>query len=1754
MRMVLLVGGTLLVLWAARPTWGQVTALNAWTLGGSTAPAGTSFSVTVNNVSVSAGTNRVFVVAAILEAGSAGTVSGFNATLGGTSLTPIATTETTSARMTVKTWYLLNASIPGGAANLIVSGTHQQTPSGVQVFWGSYSGVDQTTPINSRHASYSGNTNVTFNAVITYPANGLTFYAAGNGGSPATMTPPAAFTQRASSTLVGESGFLADTGTQATAGSFAATTSVSFGGTTASRSVIAVASLNPAATNGTAAGAVTAVSTAGSCNSITVTAPYTNDSNANNSLSYRYRTPTGTGAWVGPTTRPHSPSPYSFAISPLTFGATYDVEVTYVDADGVTGTAVQTVSNILVGHNCTGAGTATAAQTTGATPSILITAPYTNDANANNTASYRYRTPTGTGAWVGPTSLPHAASPYTATISGLTCRSSYDVEVTYADADGIGSGTAVQTISNIVLNNCINPAAPTGTANSCSQVTVSAPFTNNANANGTTAFARGTAAGGPFTAVTGCTAVTGASPRQCVDTTVAASTTYYYQVTVSDPDGITGTNPQVTAAIATPACNQPIVTPGAPTATVNSCTQITVNAPFTGDTNTNSTTKVEYNTTNTWPGTTPASCTALTGASPRACAVSGLTNTTAYYFRVTFTDADGVSGTNPQVIGPFTTQDCRVAPAVPSATANSCSQVTVSASFSGDANGNSTTTFNRSPSSTGPWTGVNGCSGLAGVSPRTCVDTTVTATTTYYYQVVFADADGVNGQAAQVTTAVTTPACTPSNTAAGTVTALASGCAQITVSAPFTGDGNANGSAAVEYNTANTWPGTAACTAVGPSPRTCNVTNLAASTAYYIRATYADADGVTGTNPQVVGPITTPACTGNGAPPMIMFLVPAKGAVVGGTEKFKVQVYAPNILTAANTLWSIDGGATTTFTAASAAPGYACGTNCAVYEFSVNTAPMANGSHYATVKATDNSGNVAQVSRSFVVQNTAGGLALGAGNLLRRSHAPQLCLDCHSIATHSSQTTSFKYGSWAQDCLVCHTPHATPNVYLIRPSLETPNSGTKSVSFRDAATGVGANSLATPTASGNGVNICEVCHTKTKNGDGSARARNNAATDWTKHYTTSCIACHPHGKGFAASESDGGFTCSGCHASIWSRMQAAGGSAYKHTLAVDTFNDDAVVWGVPLNANAAAARSCVNMCHDDHPHTATDDPSPALHYNLAYVDATSTASRAATTRTVATKAKTDFDNTLAAGGLCMSCHRNAVETGTTPAHPALSQASYAASAHNTTSTTPGGAWQYTLHDTSSFTRNCTKCHWDAADGTTPTVSGMGIGAVHGNANPSLLMGTTNPAGAPAGSICYRCHGGGTTGADYSSRAVYQDGVKTYKHPFDADAVHVTTAELYNAAWGNTLGVTGRHSNCQDCHEPHVAQKSIKQGTITASSTTTMTDSTMNGRWAASQWVGSLLYVPTLGAGQNARAITGSTAAGVLTVAAWTTAPAVGSTYYILDNKADGGLAGAWGAQLSSNPTLWTAPTSANFTKKTIVAGSDLQATLCFKCHSSFYWGAGTPPNGLSANGTVTTPVETDVAMEFNPSNRSGHPVLASLNNYAGSTAPKALAAAQMVAPWNVAVGAQTMSCSDCHTTDAAAPAALGPHGSAVAFMIKNGAAKPGWPTALASAAGFATTFCSDCHANANIHTRDGAHSSSSCYRCHIVIPHGGKMSRLIGDNNGTMPARYAYGNSLANLNIQSFTKASSDANYQEANCQSGTNGCTNHSTAASENW
>ena len=253
-----------------------------------------------------------------------------------------------------------------------------------------------------------------------------------------------------------------------------------------------------------------------------------------------------------------------------------------------------------------------------------------------------------------------------------------------------------------------------------------------------------------------CSGVTGASPRTCVISGLQPATDYWIRITHTDPDGVKGTNPEIIGPYTT---THTSLTVGSNLANVDSDTQITVMAPFAGDENGNSFTDFEICTDSacTSPSTV---CAGVTGVSPRKCVVSGLQQNTTYWFRITHTDPDGVNGTNPEIIGPYTTTNNRVIPDAGTGTVDSTVQITVSVTFGGDANGNSSTDFERCTDSacTAP---VMACSGVTGASPRSCVDDTLTPGTSYWYRITFNDPDGVNTSNApnpQIIGPFTTPA------------------------------------------------------------------------------------------------------------------------------------------------------------------------------------------------------------------------------------------------------------------------------------------------------------------------------------------------------------------------------------------------------------------------------------------------------------------------------------------------------------------------------------------------------------------------------------------------------------------------------------------------------------------------------------------------------------------------------------------------------------------------------------------------------------------------------------------------------------------------------------------------------------------------------------------------------------------------------------------------------------------------------------
>jgi hypothetical protein len=219
-------------------------------------------------------------------------------------------------------------------------------------------------------------------------------------------------------------------------------------------------------------------------------------------------------------------------------------------------------------------------------------------------------------------------------------------------------------------------------------------------------------------------------------------------------------------------------------------------------------------------------------------------------------------------------------------------------------------------------------------------------------------------------------------------------------------------------------------------------------------------------------------------------------------------------------------------------------------------------------------------------------------------------------------------------------------------------------------------------------------------------------------------------------------------------------------------------------------------------------------------------------------------------------------------------------------------------------------------------------------------------------------------------------------------------------------------------------------------------------------------------------------------------------------------------------TTWNSSNWGGVTTYAASAAATAEWQVCFKCHS----GTSLP----SGSGAAAF---TDLGLEFSPNNAAGHPIVVGLNNYSNSSAPKALTAAKMKAPWNVNLGTQTMTCSDCHATDSTA--SKGPHGSAVKWMLAG--TNQAWPYTSAANNGtqsgtlfrvatYSTNngtvnglFCLNCHTvtgsnnwHSNSNVTGGEHGGNStlmaCANCHIRVPHGGKVSRLLQTTNA--PTRY----------------------------------------------
>lgn len=162
--------------------------------------------------------------------------------------------------------------------------------------------------------------------------------------------------------------------------------------------------------------------------------------------------------------------------------------------------------------------------------------------------------------------------------------------------------------------------------------------------------------------------------------------------------------------------------------------------------------------------------------------------------------------------------------------------------------------------------------------------------------------------------------------------------------------------------------------------------------------------------------------------------------------------------------------------------------------------------------------------------------------------ANNVCWSCHNdtIApfrvTHSSLTTSSKYGNWTVECWVCHSEHRQEqHIYygstygkFVRRAVNLEHiagpakTGLKPVKLLGPT---GPNSFADGEGSVDGV--CEVCHTAT------TAWHNDGTLAGTKAHTglkgSNCTACHPHDQGFKPV-----YDCLDCHQNAINDRAAVG--------------------------------------------------------------------------------------------------------------------------------------------------------------------------------------------------------------------------------------------------------------------------------------------------------------------------------------------------------------------------------------------------------------------------------------------------------------------------------------------------------------------------------------------------------------------------------------------------------------------------------------
>jgi hypothetical protein len=690
----------------------------------------------------------------------------------------------------------------------------------------------------------------------------------------------------------------------------------------------------------------------------------------------------------------------------------------------------------------------------------------------------------------------------------------------------------------------------------------------------------------------------------------------------------------------------------------------------------------------------------------------------------------------------------------------------------------------------------------------------------------------------------------------------------------------------------------------------------------------------------------------------------------------------------------------------------------------------------------------------------------------------------HNLSASSS--SSVKASSEQQVCVFCHTPHGAteePGAPLWNRQLSPSASYTMYSSLSMDATDMSS-------APGGSSKLCLSCHDGTL-ALGSVNVANGNANPTISMLNAGAGGVMPSGSG------DGtGFTrklgqdLSNDHPISFtfdSNLASADGELRDPSS--KSYIGDRLPGNHPLIPTENGRVQCTS-CHDPHLYDPADPNRKFLRANRLQK---------------ATPTGGDFSE--ANDIICLGCHDKAGQAWAISVHANSTDANEAyTDAAADLREFPRGTkvWQaacLNCHDTHTVegSRRLLREGTDAAGGITTAKSG---------GNPAIEE------------TCYQCHrpaGSSVLSTTNNNVPDIMTDFNSLRHmPItNSDqqkvAVHdITDADFtesrLNVGLGNSLN---RHVECTDCHNPHRVMKAPLFNAATGGQALGTHDhnASTHTNIASGALKGSVGVEP------------------VYSSAAFEADPIAANAIITFNEKKGVPSAGASTAVASSYVTR--------------------EYQVCMRCHSNYGFGTNPPNLGDSTGGTPTgtngLSQYTNQAMEFQGptdhkgegtasgwatnNHRSWHPVMEPTGR---TTGVRGAAASNWRAPWNQAVGTQTMYCSDCHgnatgstTVEPSGSNPWGPHGSTNNFILKG-------PWTAPTSGGINTDeLCFRCHSTGyrtgsvnsgfmtdkgeghEIHADKVRNASPRmnlrCTMCHVALPHGWKNKAFLVNLNDVGP-------------------------------------------------